>query len=303
MATEIVQDYTATTTPADDARTVILNRISWGAVFAGVAAGLAIQLVLNILGASLMAAILDPLGGDNPTVGNLSIGAALWWTVSGILAGAIGGYVAGRTSGSPDEGTASWHGFTSWAATTLVLAALLTSSAGSAFSGVYGGVKDLLGTTVQTAATAGAAVAANPLAALELQVKSALGATDPAAMRESAVNAVRAMVTGDPANAAAAREQAAQSVAAAQNVSIDEARGRVAQYEKQYRDTVEQAKQKALEAAEAARKVTVRAGLVIALALIFGALAAWYAGAAGAVSPTFTTALVRRRVVRGVTPS
>ena len=298
MATEILE--TAASTPADDARTVILNRISWGAVFAGVAAGLAIQLVLNILGASLMAAILDPVGGDNPSVGNLSMGAALWWAVSGILAGAVGGYVAGRTSGSPDEGTASWHGFTAWAATTLVLAALLTSSVGSAFSGVYGGLKDLLGTTVQTATAAGSAALSNPLAALELQVSSALGGTDPAAMRDAAVNAVRATVTGDPANAAAAREQAAQSVAAAQNVSIDEARGRIAGYEKQYRDTVERAKQKALEAAEATRKVTVRAGLVISLALIFGALAAWYAGAAGAVSPTFTTALIRRRVVRGV---
>jgi len=300
MATEIVQDYTASTTPADDARTVILNRISWGAVFAGVAAGLAIQLVLNILGASLMAAILDPLGGDNPTVGNLSIGAALWWTVSGVLAGAIGGYVAGRTSGSPDEGTASWHGFTAWAATTLVLAALLASSAGSAFSGVYGGVKDLLGTTVQAATTAGAAVAANPLTALEFQVSNAIGTTDPAAMRDAAVNTARAMVTGDEASTAAAREQAAQSIAASRKVSIEDARALVAQYEKQYRDAVQQAKQKALEAAEAARKVTVRAGLVISLALIFGALAAWYAGAAGAVSPTFTTALIRRRVVRGV---
>jgi len=303
MATEIHQDFTASSTPADDARTVILNRISWGAVFAGVAAGLAIQLVLNILGASLMAAILDPVGGDNPSVGNLSMGAALWWAVSGILAGAVGGYVAGRTSGSPDDGTAAWHGFTSWAATTLVLAALLTSSAGAAFSGVYGGVKDLLGTTVQTAVTAGAAAVASPsdpLASLEQQVRGATAGTDPAAMRDAAVNAVRATVTGDPANAAAAREQAAQSVAAAQNVSIEEARTRVAQYEKQYRDTVEQAKQKALQAAEAARKVTVRAGLVIALALVFGALAAWFAGAAGAVSPSFTTALVRRRVVRSV---
>jgi len=306
MATETIRDYTASSTPAGDVRAVVLNRISWGAVFAGVAAGLAIQLVLNILGASLTAAILDPLGGDNPSVGNLSVGAALWWAVSGILAGAVGGYVAGRTSGSPDDGTASWHGFTSWAATTLVLAALLTSSAGAAFSGVYGGVKDLVGNTVQTATTAGAAAltgSSDPLASLEQQVRSATAGTDPAAMRDAAVNAVRATVTGDPANAAAAREQAAQSVAAAQDVSIDEARGRVAQYEKQYRDTVAQAKQKALEAAEAARKVTVRAGLVIALALIFGALAAWYAGGAGAVSPTFTTALVRRRVVRGTSVS
>jgi hypothetical protein len=288
-------------TPAADVRTVIVNRISWGAVLAGVAAGLAIQLVLNILGASLLAALLDPLGNETPSAGNLSIGAALWWAVSGILAGAIGGYVAGRTSGTPDESTASWHGFTSWAATTLILAALLTSSAGAAFSGVYGGVKDLLGTTVQTAATAGAAAVAgpgDPLAALEKQVRTASGGNDPAALRDAATNAVRAVVTGDQAGVAAAREQAAQAVATAQNISIEDARTQVAEYERQYRDAAAQAKQKALEAAETARKTTVRAGLVIVLALIFGALAAWYAGAAGAVEPTFTRALFRRSVLR-----
>ena len=185
----------------------------------------------------------------------------------------------------------------------LILAALLTSSAGAAFSGVYGGVKDLLGTTIQTAVTVGAAAVespSDPLASLEQHVRGATTGTDPAVMREAAVNAVRATVTGDPANAAAAREQAAQSVAAAKNISVEDARTRVAQYEKQYSDTVQQAKQKALQAAEAARNVTVRAGLVIALALVFGALAAWFAGAAGSVSPTFTTALNRRRVARGV---
>lgn len=288
-------------TPAADARSVIVNRISWGAVLAGVAAGLAIQLVLNILGASLLASLLDPLGNETPSASNLSIGAALWWAISGILAGAIGGYVAGRTSGTPDESTASWHGFTAWAATTLILAALLTSSIGAAFSGVYGGVKALLGTSVQTAATAGAAAVAgprDPFAALEQQVRTASGGNDPAALRDAATNAMRAVVTGDQAGVATAREQAAQAIATAQNISIEDARTRVAEYERQYRDAAAQAKQQALEAAETARKTTVRAGLVMALALMFGALAAWYAGAAGAVEPSFTAALFRRSVWR-----
>ena len=301
MVTETRDQVVLGTTPDEDARTLLLNRISWGAVFAGVAAGLAIQLVLNILGASLMAALLDPLGNETPSAGNLSIGAALWWAVSGILAGAIGGYVAGRTSGSSDDSTGGWHGFTSWAATTLVLTALLTSSAGAAFSGIYGGVKDLLGTTVQTVAAAGSAALAgpgDPLAALEQQVRASTGGTDPAAMRDAAANAMRAVVTGDAATANAAREQAAQTMASAQNISIEDARTRVGQYEKQYRDAAEQAKQKALQAAEVARKTAVRAGLAIALSLIFGALAAWYAGSAGTVDPTFTAALIRLRVRR-----
>ena len=40
-----------------------------------------------------------------------------------------------------------------------------------------------------------------------------------------------------------ARERAAQAIAKAQNVSIEEARKQVQQYEQQYRETVDQAKQ------------------------------------------------------------
>jgi F0F1-type ATP synthase membrane subunit b/b' len=51
--------------------------------------------------------------------------------------------------------------------------------------------------------------------------------------------------TGEPGQAEAAREQAAAALAKAQNVPIEQAREPVAQYEQQYRQTGDQAKQKA----------------------------------------------------------
>ncbi len=90
-------------TPSEDARTVLINRISWGAVLAGAALALVIQLVLNLLGIGIGAATLDPGSGDSPSASSLSIGAGIWFAVAGILAALIGGYAAGRLSGKPKD--------------------------------------------------------------------------------------------------------------------------------------------------------------------------------------------------------
>ena len=92
-------------TPAEDARSVLLNRVSWGAVLAGVVVALVAQLILNMIGIGIGAATLDPAGAadQNPSARGFSIGAAVWWTVSGIVAALVGGFAAGRLSGQPKE--------------------------------------------------------------------------------------------------------------------------------------------------------------------------------------------------------
>lgn len=108
-------------TPAEDMRTVLINNISWGAVFAGVAVALVSQLLLNMLGLGIGAATLDPATSGSPSAAAFSIGAAIWWTLSGIVASFLGGHAAGRLSGRPKESTAGWHGLTTWAVTTIVI--------------------------------------------------------------------------------------------------------------------------------------------------------------------------------------
>ena len=90
-------------TPDEDVRTILINRVSWGAVFAGVVIALVVQLVLNLLGIGLGAASFDPATSDNPSATTFSIGAGIWWAVSGILAALAGGYAAGRLAGEPKE--------------------------------------------------------------------------------------------------------------------------------------------------------------------------------------------------------
>ena len=58
-------------------------------------------------------------------------------------------------------------------------------------------------------------------------------------------------MTGTEADAAPAREQAAQALAQARGIPVDQATQQVAAMEKQYRDTVAAGKQRAVDAAEA----------------------------------------------------
>jgi CHASE3 domain sensor protein len=99
---------------------------------------------------------------------------------------------------------------------------------------------------------------------------------------------VRAAVTGDQQQAEEARERAAQAIARAQNISVEDARTQVQQYEQQYRKTVDQAKQQATQAADTAAKTVSRTALFGAISLLLGALAGWFGGRMGAVEPTLT---------------
>lgn len=277
-------------TPAEDVRTVLINNISWGAVFAGVAIALVTQLLLNMLGIGAGAATIDPATGDNPSATAFSVGAALWWTIAGIVAAFLGGHAAGRLSGRPKESTAGWHGLTAWAVTTIIIFFLLTSTIGAMVGGVLGAVKSTVGGVGRTALETAAPAVANTdmFGDIERQIRERSGGTDPQALRDAAVAGMRAAVLGDPAQADAARQRAAEALARAQNISVDEARAQVTQYEQQYRQAVEQAKQKAAQAAEVAADATAKGALFGFIALLLGAIAAWFGGRMGAVDPTMT---------------
>lgn len=289
-------------TPAEDARTILINRVSWGAILAGIVTALVAQVILNMIGIGIGASTLDPTTTDNPAASTFSIGAGLWWAISGIVAAFAGGYVASRLSGQPKESTGGWHGLTSWAATTLLVFYLLSTAVGSlvggAFStvsGALGGLGRTAGTAVQAAAPS-LANATDPFSSIERAVRGSTG-NDPAQLRDDAVASVRDLLTGDAAKANDARERAAQALARSQNIPADEARTRIAAYEKQYRETVETAKRQAAQAADTAAKAVSRGALLGSLALLLGALAAWFGGRMGAVDPTVTADLAGRRAV------
>ncbi|WP_144441149.1 PhnA-like protein [Bradyrhizobium sp. CCGE-LA001] len=274
----------------------MLNQVAWGAVFAGAVIGLVMQIILNMVGLGVGLSAMDIAQGDAPSAGSMSVGAGIWFVVSGIVTAALGGYIAGRLSGKASQSTTAYHGLISWAVSTLTVVYLLSSAASgmiggavSTASSALGGAGKALGGTVQTAVQTAAPSlnnVADPMAAIESKVRSASGSQDPAALRDAAMTAIRAALNGDPAQQAAANDKAADALAKAQNISQDEAKGQIAQYQQQYKDTVAKTKEQAKQAADTAAKRVSQGALFGALALLLGALAAFFGGRASAVTPT-----------------
>ena len=279
----------------DDAHTIMINRVAWGAIFAGVVVALVVQVLLTMLGAGIGMATLDPASGDNPAASTFSISTAVWWMVSGIIAVFAGGYIAARMSGRTVPTTGALHGLTTWAFTTLVILYLVTTAAGSLVGGVFSGVASAVGGVGQTVAQSAAPMLenANPLDAIEREVRAT--GTDPEALNNAAVNAIRQLLTGDAANADQARQQAAQALAQARNIPLEEARQQVAAFEQQYQQTVDQAQRTAAEAADTAASAISTGALVAFVALVLGAIAGWFGGRSGVVHPVFADGVMPRR--------
>ncbi len=287
---------TPTTSPAV-ARTVALDKVSWGAIFAGATVALIAQVLFTLLGAAVGIGTLDPGTADNPDAATFSIVAGLWYVLTGVISAYIGGHIAGRLSGKTDPMTGALHGLTTWAVTTLIVLYLLTSAVGSIVGGAFSGVSSVIGGASQTAAqAAGPALAnSNPLDAISNQIDAT--GTDPEALKASAVNAMRAVVMGDPANVAQAREQAAQALSQARGIPLEQAQQDVARMEQEFVATTERVKQQATAAADATASVVSAGAFAAVFALILGAVASWFGGRAGVENLTSGRTLGVRRPV------
>lgn len=289
------EENLAYSTASDDAHTILLNKVSWGAIFAGVVVALVTQVLLTMLGAGIGIATLDPGTGDNPEASTFSIVAGIWYVLSGIVAAFVGGYIAARMSGKTLPTTGAFHGLTTWALTTLLVLYFLTSTVGMIVGGAFSGIASAVGGLGESVAQTAAPIVAeaNPLQAIEAQVRAT--GTDPEALNNAAINGMRALVLGSEADAAEARQNAAQALATARGIPLEEATQQVTQMEQQYRQAVEQAQQKAAEAADAAASVVSTGALLAFVSLVLGAIAGWFGGRSGVVHPVFADRLIPTR--------
>ena len=291
------EEKLAYSTASDDAHTILRNEVSWGAIFAGVVVALVTQVLLTMLGASIGIATLDPGTGDNPEASTFSVAAGIWYILSGIVAAFVGGYVAARMSGKTLPTTGAFHGLTTWALTTLLVLYFLTSTVGMIVGGAYSGITSAVGGLSETVAeTASPIVAeANPLDAIEAQVRST--GTDPEALNNAAISAMRALIMGNEADVTAARQNAAQALATARGIPLEQAKQQVTQMEQRYRQAVERTKQQATEAADTAASVASTGALLAFVSLVLGAIAGWFGGRSGVVHPVFADRIIPTRRV------
>lgn len=122
-------------------QTELLYRIHWGAVFAGAVCALAALIVLNLIGISIGAYILDP-AQPNADLAAAATATGVWWVVSALAALFAGGWVAGRLAGVDLPITAAMHGAVVWALATILAVWMVSAGVRGAFMGAASVVGD-----------------------------------------------------------------------------------------------------------------------------------------------------------------
>ncbi len=131
-------------------RRPLFPSIRWGAVLAGVAVGISVQLVLTLLGIASGLSMTSVQQGEAP-----GTGALVWAGVSMLVSALVGAYVAGRMSGLKRKTDGILHGVVSWAVTTLLFVVLATSAGGSLLSGLFSSIGQGATAAVQGGASPG----------------------------------------------------------------------------------------------------------------------------------------------------
>jgi hypothetical protein len=248
------------------------RRVSWGAIFAGATSVIAVELLLNLFGAGIGAARINPQEGQLPGEG-LAVGAVIWFALSCIISLFIGGWVVGRLAGSPSKPIGALHGFVAWALASLILVYMLSTAVG----GLLGGAASVLG---QTASLAGhGAQAAAPV--VTNVIGQATGVT-PEQVQSDAGDLGRdpnfqSFVSGVIRNGQVTpqdRLALARLLVARRNMSMDEANATIDRWQTQIEQGVQQAKQATAQAATAAASGVSKGAFGSFFALLLGLAAA-----------------------------
>jgi hypothetical protein len=277
--------------------------VSWGAIFAGLTAAVALQLLFTLLGAGLGFAIYDPITDENP-VADLGTGAIIIHGISAVLSLWAGGWVAGRFTPAKVRASARLHGFLVWSSATV--AGLLVVSLGAGWA--MGDLSKLVGGGLSMAGKPAAAVAGGAADMAKDAIKQtgdtmtsfvdeALGGRAANAPRAESIRAKRdiglAVARLFNPDAMASREAnratLAQAIARYTDMSEADANRTVGEWIETYdqvkadlAEAKEKAEAKAREAADKAAKALAIFSLCAFVGFVLGAVAASHGGSHGA---------------------
>ena len=283
------------------------SAVSWGAIFAGAAAAASLALMRLMLGAGLGLTSISPWENQGLAAGTVGIAAIAWLTFTQIVASGMGGYLAGRlrtkwvdthTNEIYFRDTA--HGFLTWAVALLVSAVLLTTTISSLIGGSAKVIGSVAGGATATAVNnAGEGSSMLSKSSMEYFTRSlfrASGST-PAGNSNASGNDVMAMNQPAPPKAESPAQLAevtgifansiysgalpqddltyvAQLVSQNTGISQQEAEQRVQAVYDKAQANLKEAKDKAQQAADAARKTTSYVTLWSFISLLIGAFVA-----------------------------
>lgn len=266
--------------------------VSWGPIIAGAFAASTLTFILMLLGSGLGLSMVSPWSGSGASITTFAVSTAIWLVIVQWLSSGVGGYLAGRLRTKwvgihTDEvyfrDTA--HGFLAWALATLlvvgVLGSALSAAVGTGVQAVSTGASGAaLGASAGASANAGGADNATsylvdslfrPADATKLATANPDG--------DAAAQASRILIASAAADEISADDKTylSQLVAARTGLSEADAKARVDALVAK----VEDAKVKAKQVADTARKGSATFALLGALSLVIGAFIASAAAALG----------------------
>lgn len=134
----------------------LLDRISWGAIFAGAVIALGLTALLGLMGTALGFGAIEP--GESDPFGGLGVGTAIWWILTSVIALGVGGYAAGRAAGQPGRSSAMTHGAAMWGLATIATLWMATTAVGAVVNTAASTVATVAQTGAQVVGTVGGAV-------------------------------------------------------------------------------------------------------------------------------------------------
>ena len=270
--------------------------VSWGPIIAGAFAASTLTFILMLLGSGLGLSMVSPWSGSGASVTTFAVSTAIWLIIVQWLSSGVGGYLAGRLRTKwvgihTDEvyfrDTA--HGFLAWALATLLVVGVLGSALSTALGSGVQAVSTVasgaaMGASGGASANAGGASTDNPTSYLVDSLfrpadPSKLAAANPDSDAAAVGQASRILIASATAGEISADDKTylSQLVAARTGLSESDAKARVDALVAK----VEDAKVKAKQAADTARKGSATFALLGALSLVIGAFIASAAAALG----------------------
>jgi hypothetical protein len=271
---------------------VTRSAVSWAAIIAGAVAATAATVILLVLGTGVGLSIVSPWYGAGASAATVGVSAVVWLVVVQWISSGLGGFLAGRLRTKwvrvhTDEvffrDTA--HGFLAWSLATVAGSLVFASVTASGVGGVAKGTSDVAAAAASGAAQAGvqnghAGAGDGSAYFVDTMFRSSTNFVDgdkttPGA--EATRILVRNIQDGRVVLSPADKAYMAQMVAARTDLSQPEAVQRVDTVVNQLND----AEQKALQAADVARKRAARLSIATALSMLIGAFIASAAAALG----------------------
>jgi hypothetical protein len=248
---------------------------SWGAILAGAFVAVAVSLILLSLGAGFEFASVSPWADRGISETTFSVATAIWLIVSQWISACLGGYIAGRLR-TRWTGTHvhevffrdTAHGLVTWALATVVVAGIAATS----ITSVIGGSARAAAQVASGGASGMMAATNSPAAGYNVDklFRSSGDASAGAGDTHAEAGHILANAISNGSIAEADRTYLALLIAQKSGASPEAAKKRVDEFVTSMND----AKTKAMEAADAARKVAAETAIYTALSMLIGAFIA-----------------------------